>query len=344
MTPGKLFTAILYPLTQSSVLIPLVVFGLLVSFAQMGGVLGLFLMFLVLPAVFRFQMILLEARAHGREPATPDVEFFNWFGNVWSLFPVVLAILAVLAVNTAAEEFGIQAAFLVLLLASTLLPASLAILAITHSPLQSLNPVAYWRLFNKCGSTLWIASVYMVAMGWLISLTESLPLMLANMIQLLLSFSVFSLIGSLMEPYGLMEDISIPNAVVPDEKQLVDDVERARIAALGHAYVFISRDNREGGFKHVFDSIEADPDPAGAWAWYFERMLGWEDQTHVLFFAQRYIHDMLQHGEALPALKAIMRCRLIDEQFRPLREDMPAAIAAAESSGNNELSAVLKRS
>jgi hypothetical protein len=43
-------------------------------------------------------------------------------------------------------------------------------------------------------------------------------------------------------------------------------------------------------------------------------------------------------------LKLIMRCRLVNEQFRPLREDMPAAIAAAESSGNIELATVLKRS
>jgi hypothetical protein len=40
----------------------------------------------------------------------------------------------------------------------------------------------------------------------------------------------------------------------------------------------------------------------------------------------------------------ILRCRLVDEQFRPGADDMPAAIRAAESSGNNELVAVLKRS
>jgi hypothetical protein len=62
-----------------------------------------------------------------------------------------------------------------------------------------------------------------------------------------------------------------------------------------------------------------------------------------LFFAQHYIHDMLTHGERIPALKVIMRCRLIDEQFKPLPEDMPAAVQAAENSGNIELAAVLKQ-
>jgi hypothetical protein len=72
-------------------------------------------------------------------------------------------------------------------------------------------------------------------------------------------------------------------------------------------------------------------------------MLRWEQKEPALFFAQHYIHDMLQHGENIPALKAIMRCRLINQQFRPLQEDLQAAISAAESSGNIELAAVLKR-
>ena len=72
-------------------------------------------------------------------------------------------------------------------------------------------------------------------------------------------------------------------------------------------------------------------------------MLGWENQQHALFFAQHYIHDALRHGERVAALKAIMRCRLIDERFKPFPDDLPAAIAAAETTANMELAAVLKR-
>jgi hypothetical protein len=52
---------------------------------------------------------------------------------------------------------------------------------------------------------------------------------------------------------------------------------------------------------------------------------------------------MLKHGENIPALKVIMRCRLADEEFHPFRDDLPAAIEAAQRSGNIELAAVLKR-
>ena len=62
-----------------------------------------------------------------------------------------------------------------------------------------------------------------------------------------------------------------------------------------------------------------------------------------MVFAQHYIHDMLAHGERIPALKLIMRCRLIDAQFKPAQDDIPAVIQAAESTGNSELAAVLKQ-
>ena len=343
MKPGNLLKAILYPVTHSSVLITVLVLWLLMSFARWGGVLGLFLMFLVIPAVFRYQMILLEARAYGREPAPPDVDFFRWFGNGWTLFPVPLVLIAGWGVIAAGEKFGSAAAILALFVAGALLPASFAVLAITHSPMQSLNPTAIGRLLRKCADTFWIASVYMVVAGWLMFQTEALPVVLANLVTMLLIFSIFSLIGTLIEPYGLMEDVSIPDSLEPDEDAISGDLEKARTEVLTHAYGFVSRGNRAGGFKHITDWIAEDPDVAAAWAWFFDRMMHWEQNEHALFFAQHYIHDMLQHGEKIPALKVIMRCRLVNEQFRPLREDMTAAIEAAESSGNIELAAVLKR-
>ena len=344
MKPANIVNAILYPVTQSSVIIPVLVLWLLMSFARWGGVLGLFLMFLVIPAVFRFQMILLEARANGREPATPDVDFFRWFGNAWTLFPVPLVLIAGWGITAAWANFGSAAAILALFAAGALLPASFAVLAITHSPMQSLNPIAIGRLLRECADTFWIAPVYMVVAGWLMLQAESLPTMLANLVTMLLISSVFSVIGSLIEPYGLMEDVSIPDSLQPDEDAIAGDLEKARIEVLTHAYGFVSRGNREGGFKHITDWIAKDPDVVTAWAWFFDRMMAWEQNEHALFFAQHYIHDMLRHGEKIPALKLIMRCRLVNEQFRPLREDMPAAIAAAESSGNIELATVLKRS
>ncbi len=343
MKPADVFRAIAYPLITPAVLVPLVVFWLLMSFATWGGVLGLFLLFLILPAVFRFQMIVLEARGRGVEPATPDVDSFNWFGNAWTLFPTVVFVLVTWAVIVTLNHFGIAWAIVVTMLAAAFIPASLGVLAITRSPLQSLNPVALYRLLERCGSTLWIATVFLVTSYALSYFAEGLPAMLTNLVQLFLSFAFFSLTGSVIEPHDLFGEVDIPAPLEKTADEISSDVEKTRIAALAHAYGFISRDNRAGGFKHILGEIEKDPDPAAAWAWYFERMLGWEQKQHAMFFAQDYIHDALAHGEHVPALKAIMRCRLIDANFKPRYDDLPAAILAAENSGNLELATVLKQ-
>ncbi len=343
MKPIDVIRAILYPLTEPGVLIPLLVFWLLLILAGAAGMLGLFLLIVVIPAVFRYQMIVLEARARGARPATPDIEFFRWFGNAWSLFPVPLALVLVALTVETAQRFGTGWAVVVVLLASTFFSVSIAVLAITRSPLQSLNPVALYRLLRQCGDTFWMAIAFLFVAVWLSVEAEALPSLLASFVQLVLSFSFFSLVGSLIQPYGLVENVDIPAPLEKSASELESDIERTRTHALNHAYGFISRDNRAGGFRHIFEQIERDPDPVAAWAWYFGQMLAWENPDHALFFAQHYLHDMLRHGEHVPAVKLIQRCRLVDERWKPQRDDLPAAIEAAESMGHTDLAAVLKR-
>jgi hypothetical protein len=344
MRPVDVVRAIVYPVTESSVLIPLIVFWLLVSLAVWAGVFGLVLLLLVIvPAVFRFQMIVLEARARGTTPATPGLELFNWFGKAWTLFPFFISMCLTWAVIAVAQNFGTAWAILPVIFAAAFFPASIAVLAITHSPLQSLNPLALGRLWKKCGATFWVATLILAIASWLAVEAQTLPAMWAILAQLLLSFAFFSVVGSLIEPHALIDDIDIPAPSEKDAAEVDADLKKARTDVLNHAYGFVSRENRAGGFKHVFDRIHEDPDPVGAWAWFFDRMTRWEDQTPALFFAQHYLHDQLQHGEQLPAVKLIMRCRLIDEQFRPLPEDVPAAIVASDACANPELAAILRR-
>lgn len=342
--PLETIRALSYPLVEPSVLVPLIFFWLLFSLASWGGVLGLFMMFLLLPAVLRYQMILLEARARGIKPEVPGIEFFNWFGNGWTLFPVVILVILVWVTVAAGSQFGSSALFAMLVFSGLFFPACIAVLAITHSPLQSVNPIALARLWKKCATTFWQATVYLVGVAWVSMQAEGLPMMLAVLLQLALFFSFFSLVGSLIQPYGLIEDIDIPEMPQQDEASVASAaIEKSRINVLSHAYGFISRGNRDGGLNHLLESVAEDPDPVAARLWYFERMLTWDNTLPALFFAQHNVRDHLQHGEQVPAVKLIMRCRLIDAQFRPFPEDLEAAILAAEASDNPALAADLRR-
>ncbi len=343
MRPLDLVRALLAPVTELTILLPIVMFAILTTLGMNGGLIGILLLILLLPPIFRFQMLVLEAAARGIAPEPLDAENFSFAGSGWALFPLPLVIFITWATVAATQRYGDTGGLLVLLVAASLLPASLSVLVITRAPLQSLNPVALIRLIRTCGATLWISSVYLVIAGVAMQKLVDLPMVIGNFAQLVLAFAFFSLTGALIRPYGVFDDVYIPDDVLPDDKTVLGDIEKHRAAVLGHAYGFISRDNRKGGFQHVFDEIEKDPDPIAAWDWYFNKMLGWENQVHALFFAQHYIHDALQHGEDVRALKAIMRCRMISDRFKPFPEDLPTALKAAEKAGNNEVAEVLRR-
>jgi hypothetical protein len=60
-------------------------------------------------------------------------------------------------------------------------------------------------------------------------------------------------------------------------------------------------------------------------------------------FAQQYLGRLLEAGDQVAAVKLMLRCRLVDEAFRPLSADLPRAIAAAEARNNRELAEALSR-
>ena len=216
-------------------------------------------------------------------------------------------------------------------------------LAITHSALQAFNPAALINVYKRSGA------LFLVAPGWLLASTLTgtalapLPMWAGIFFVLFMVFSIASLTGALLAPARLADDVYIAEPLEADEKQIASDLQKFREGVLAHAYGFISRDNREGGFRHIFAEIEKDPDPAAAWAWYFDRMLRWESRLHGLLFGQHYVHDALTHGEETIALKVTMRCRYEDPGFKPLAGDRAALLAAAERSGNGELVEVLRK-
>lgn len=343
MTLNSILRAVIAPLTELTILFPILLFWALVTFGIARLPLGVLVLILGLPPLFRYQSFVVEAYAGGKVPGAFDAEFFSWIGTGWTLFPLLLAALFGIGGAYATDALGATGTWLVIVLASAIYPASLAVLAITHSSLQAINPVAIFRVYQQVGAEFLVASTYFLVLVWLTLQASELPTGVSVFAGIFMLFSLAALVGSLIAPSELIRNVYIPDALEKTVDEISADTEKNRVAILAHAYGFISRDNREGGFKHIFDEIEKDPNPGAAWAWYFEHMLGWEQSQHALFFAQHHIHDMLSYGEVTPALKAILRCRLVDPQFKPLPEDLPAAIEAAENSGNIELATVLKQ-
>jgi hypothetical protein len=342
-TLNNIARAAALPFRRLSVVFALLMFWLLIGLASYAGIWGAWLAIIIVPALFRYLTNLVETVGRQREPEPPGAEFFRWIGDHWSLFPALVVIVLAWVSYGLYESGDIVAMQALIVIVGFLYPAILGVLAVTHSPLQSLNPVALKRFIVRLGPLYLIAPGYLALIVYLTLWAQSSTFLLALLVEIALLFSLHAVIGALMAPLGIFDDVYLPDSIETDGEDVEGDIEEARAQVLSHAYGFLSRGNRSGGLNHIMEWIDNDRDPEAAWAWYFNAMLGWEDQGHALFFAQQYIHELFRHGETTTALKIIMRCQLINERFKPLWEDLPLAIENAESTGNMELASVLKR-
>lgn len=344
--PAEIARALACPLSDTAVLAAFGLFYLVIELilrAITGGphfiVFGLVLAAFVLPALCLYLMDVLDAIANGGKPRPLAVEHLHWYGSPWSLLQLLYFGVLLYAIYELGSVLGGAALLALVLLFAAVLPASLAILALTHSPLESLNPRAIGRLIGRCGATYWVLpSFFLVAVflaNWLDG--TRLPDGLVHLATLYLVFAFYALTGSVVKSHELHREVAIHDPLEPDEQQLDEALTRQREAVLGHAYGFISRDNRVGGMKHIHDWLDEDPQRDAAWPWFFEQMLRWEIKEPALVFGQQFLGRLLRQQDAVAAVKLMMRCRLVDEAFMPLPEDREAAREAAGQCRNEEL-------
>jgi hypothetical protein len=324
--------------------IALITFYLLGQLISLAGLLGIWLATMVVPALFRYLVLLAQARARGIEADPPGIEYFSLVGNGWSLFPAIPVALVIWGSYTIGQSYGAGAAGIFTLGMVAIVPAMMAVLVITQSPLQSLNPVALTTLIRECGPGYWWAPVTLLGLPFIaVLLNKVLPAWLHSIVGLYLVFAFYAVTGAVIREKKLMEEVYIDDPVEPEVEVQIANLEKERVFNLNHAYGLVSRGNRDGGLAHIYQWLQTDPDPDKAWDWFFDRMMAWEESRHALFYAQQYLPRLLAQNDPIKACKLILRCRLVDETFRPLPEDMQAAIEATEDCGNRELANALKR-
>lgn len=126
------------------------------------------------------------------------------------------------------------------------------------------------------------------------------------------------------------------------DAQFDQRLENQRKIIINHAYGLVSRGNRAAGLQHIYGALQDDPAAATAWPWFLEQMFAWENTDAALVFAQQYLNQLLHYEKNVAAVKLMLRCRLIDESFRPLAEDKTLAVEAARQCHNDELMSFLR--
>lgn len=342
---------LVYPLTDMAIIVAMLFFWMMFTIAKLGAamipvigaVLALFLLAFVAPAYFRYLLNLLEARANGKQAPVPTAEMFGFAGNMWTLTPLVLVAFLIWG-GIAISGYGIMWSMLYGSAILILMPASVAILAITHSPVESLNPVAIFRMIHVCGPSYFLVPVLVVSMsfalGWLGSI--GVPTFLIELSTSYQAVLVFTLTGGVLAAKGVAFDLRIDPPLEQNEEEIADDLEKERQKVASHAYGFISRGNREGGFAHIMDWIQKEPDVHEASAWFFNTMMKWESKGPALFYAQTYIAHLLHHDENIKALKLVSVCLHENPRWKPKAEDRQHVLELAEKYHRDDLLASLR--
>ncbi len=343
MTLRDFLRELVFPLQSSQTLIALLLFVALIALAGMAGLFGLWLMIAVVPAFLRYLTMIAEARARDEEADPPGIEYFTLVGNGWTLFPVVPVLVMAYIIAELGQAFGALPAILVALGFAALLPAIIGVLIITHSPIQSLNPRAIQRFIRGCADDYWYAPATAVLVVLVPSILSFLPTWSQVVAEVYALTAFFAVTGAVTRGADLIGDVDIPGANEPDVDKVLELQEGQRVKVLNHAYGFISRGNRDGGLSHIYDWLARDPDPDDAWTWFFDQLMRWEDSYPGLLLAQQYVGRLLEFGDDVAAVKLMLRCRLINENFRPLAPDLPRAIEAARACRNDTLAEALSR-
>ena len=339
MKPKAIARELVYPASDMTVILAIIVFTLIYKLASAAGLFGIWLFITIVPAWFRFLLYLLEARANGRPAPVPTIEMFNPAENFWSLFPLVLMALIFWGTWFFATTFSVAVAILFGVSVFLVLPASMAILAITRSPMESLSPVALLRLIGACGGDypLIIAQFGLTSFLLFVLAVAGAPNIVLNFAAFYQAVLLFTITGAVLHANNIALQVDIPDALEPGEAELEADLVKERQQVANHAYGFVSRNNRAGGLQHIQSRIQQESDSDDASRWFFNEMLKWESTDAALFFAQTWLGRLLYREQNVEALKLVSRCLLENPEFRPLAEDRERVIELARQANHDEL-------
>lgn len=338
MKPADVVRELLYPLTDMAIIMAMLFFWVAFAIAKAGGLLGLWLLVLITPAYFRYLLYLLEARASDKEAPVPTVEMFGLAENFWSLTPLILIAILIWG-GIVIADFGWLWSLVYGLGILIVMPASLAILAITHAPVESLNPMAIARMFRVCGPTYFLVPAAIVAVTLLLTTLSQLgmPLFFVELGSSYQTILIFTLTGAILNAKDVSFELRLEDPIERSPAEIAGDLEKEREKVASHAYGFISRGNRDGGFAHIMDWIQKEPDVHAASAWFFSKMMQWESKDAALFYAQIYVAHLLHHNEDMKVLKLVSICLHENPTWKPAAEDRQHVVELAEKYQRNDL-------
>lgn len=318
----------LRPLIDPSVLTASVVYGILLRIAVAAGLYGVVLGVIVAAALWRYGYQVLREVAHGR--AAPEtVSAFNSIPLVLHfLFFALLIFLLGTTPLLRGSTVGNAVRWIAFAAAISGFPASAALMGITNSLVAAFNPVRILAVIKVLGRHYWRLLGACVLLTLVTAATES-QLGRGGGILALVGFCVstwgllglFALVGATIREHG--DDFDLEGEPERREQRQALDRERDWQQSLDRAYASIRSGLLAEGYATIRDLARSERDSLEIYHWLFNRMMTWEDRSHALALATRFVDRLLASGRESSALDLAEQCRRASPAF-----SLPAETAA----------------
>lgn len=330
----------LKPLLDPSVIAAAVVYGVLLRIAGEAGFMGLALGIIVTLALWRYSYQVLREVAHGRGGPETLSEFNSVPVVLHFLFFGLLAILLGTTPLLGAWPVANAARWIVLAAVLAGFPASAALMGITNSLLAALNPHRIWAVIAVVGRRYVMLLAACAALALLANGTEALLARggkLLGLVGLCLSawsfLGLFALIGAAIREHADDFDLQGEPELRAGRQEL--DRQREWQKSLDRAYASIRGGLVAQGYATIKDLARSEHDSLEIYQWLFERMIAWEDRSHALALATRYIERLLASGREHSALELTDQCRRMSANFSPPADAVAKLAAYARSIGRH---------
>lgn len=195
-------------------------------------------------------------------------------------------------------------------------PAIAALLAVTRSIPRALDPRGIVNTIAKLGLDDALCALLGLgagALGWVaFSRRGFVELSMAAYAFLVVAFVIGSVVYDRRLKLGVHAPRS-PEARLEAERQRL---ERARRAALDHAYGIASGGGVARSLTHIASYVATESDPLAARLWMFQEVTRWEDGRPALELGIQLAADLNAVGRAAEAAKVLVTCRYLEDRLR----------------------------
>jgi hypothetical protein len=339
MTGAALLRGLALPFTVAPLLL-VVIFAVLLRLALFAGLLGLPLLYIIGSWFLKYGFVLLEHAANGR-PGAPvlSAEDVNPFGETRPfLFGLLIAVFLGIS-RVAGDLLGQAWASILHLAGMTVLPAVIAIHAITGSYAEALHPSRILAVIHRLGpgylAVMLVATACAALAQWLLVDATQLAVLLRMLLLMQLWLVLFATLGSIIHLRRHELGFDAEQSPETTQRRASVQLERERNRFIDQVFA----EYRAGSTQNAWESIQRraghGPGASTEYAWIHERVAEWSNQALANRVARAQLPLLLakqQNGAALRLAQARLRA---DPQFRPATSEQTLRVAQLARDGGD---------